>query len=589
MAEEAVGTPSAAGRHLPSVYGVLHLFSGLGGAALGFQSAEVEHRGVRGQFHTLAGIDCDAEACQDFEALTQARAVQLDLFGRQDYAAYHGHEPPADWREATAQDVREATGGLAPDVVFLSAPCKGFSGLLPAAKAGSAKYQALNHLVPRGLNLVLEAFADDPPAIILLENVPRITTRGARLLEEVKGLLGDHGYAVAEGYHDCGELGGLGQRRRRYLLIARLPAKVGVYVRQPVKRKLRTIGDVVGPMAMPDDLACGRLHRLPRLTWRTWVRLALIPAGGDWRDLAEAGQDWFHGAYGIVPWDKPCGTVTTGDGPSCHAPCTADPRLGYKPRKGAYKLGRFDEPATAIVGAANVRGSNCMAAVADPRIPFNNVWRVTRFDEQSGAVTAGGGPSSSGVCVADPRWQTVPPFTNVYRVMKFDAPANAVTAGAGPVATGSLVADPRLGCKARNGTMGVQDWARPAYTVAGTADIHAGTAAVADPRLPAAGDRPDPPPLIVALDGTWHRPLTTLELAALQGLPLQMPDGRPLTLAGNADGRWRERIGNAVPPPAARAIAEEVLKAFLLSAANEWTLGNTHIWVGPLVEMPVAD
>ena len=610
------------------VYSVLHLFSGLGGAALGFQAAEVEHRGVRGQFHTLAGIDCDPEACQDFEALTQARAVQLDLFGREDYAAYHGHEPPAEWREATAQDLREATGGLAPDVVFLSAPCKGFSGLLPAAKAGSAKYQALNHLVPRGLRLTLEAFADDLPAIILLENVPRITTRGAGLLVEVKGLLGARGYVFAEGYHDCGELGGLGQRRRRYLLIARLPARCKADVREPMKQSLRTIGDVIGPMAMPDDPGCGRLHRLPRLTWRTWVRLALIPAGGDWRDLAKSGREWFHGAYGIVPWDKPCGTVTSGGAPSCHPACVADPRLGYKPRKGAYKIGRFDEPATAIVGAANVRGSNCMAAiadprglgghlskyrvrdwdkpagtvtgdqqvgsggpsVADPRIPFNNVWRVTRFDEPSGAVTAGGGPSSSGVCVADPRLpEAEGRFSGKYQVVAFDQSAPCVT-GTPDVQAGAVsVADPRLGCKARNGTMGVQDWTRPAYTVAGTADIHAGTAAVADPRLPAAGDRPDPPPLIIALDGTWHRPLTTLELAALQGLPLQMPDGRPLTLAGNADGRWRERIGNAVPPPAARAIAEEVLKAFLLSAANEWTLGNTHIWVGPLVEMPVAD
>ena len=46
-------------------YTVLHLFSGIGGAALGFQQARQEYKGMVGQFQTLAGIDCDPEACQD--------------------------------------------------------------------------------------------------------------------------------------------------------------------------------------------------------------------------------------------------------------------------------------------------------------------------------------------------------------------------------------------------------------------------------------------------------------------------------------------------------------------------------------------
>ena len=90
----------------------------------------------------------------------------------------------------------------------------------------------------------------------------------------------------------------------------------------------------------------------------------------------------------------------------------------------------------------------------------------------------------------------------------------------------------------------------------------------------------DPPPVIIALDGTWHRPLTTLELAVLQGFPLVMPDGSPLRLAGNSDARWRERIGNAVPPPAAEAIAEEILLSFLASEIkDEWQLSAKGIWV----------
>lgn len=92
----------------------------------------------------------------------------------------------------------------------------------------------------------------------------------------------------------------------------------------------------------------------------------------------------------------------------------------------------------------------------------------------------------------------------------------------------------------------------------------------------------DPPPVIIALDGTWHRPLTTLELAVLQSLDPFMSDGRPLQLAGNSDARWRERIGNMVPPKSAKAIGEEILLSFLASAVKEeFRLTAAGIWVVP--------
>lgn len=101
-------------------YKVLHLFSGIGGAALGFQEARQEYRGMLGQFETLAGIDCDPEACEDFENLTGAPAVQMDLFSRSDYQAFHGQEPPEGWQEVTPVEILESTNGEHPDVVFLT-------------------------------------------------------------------------------------------------------------------------------------------------------------------------------------------------------------------------------------------------------------------------------------------------------------------------------------------------------------------------------------------------------------------------------------------------------------------------------------
>jgi site-specific DNA-cytosine methylase len=644
-------------------YTVLHLFSGIGGAALGFQQSEGEWKGIPGRFYTLAGIDCDQEACQDFETLTRAPAVCMDLFTRQDYELFHGKQQPADWREAVPEDIRKATGRISPDVVFLSPPCKGFSGLLPSEKSKSGKYQALNRLVPRGLQLVLEAFRDDPPKVILLENVPRITTRGAGLLLEVKRLLSRYGYAFHEGYHDCGEIGGLGQHRKRYLLIARLENKMPSFIYRPPIRNLQTIGDVIGPLPVPDDPGMGPMHRLPRLQWKTWVRLALIPAGGDWRDLERGVKEWFDNAYRIIPWGETAGTVTSGHSPSCGATSVADPRLPQVQTRyhNKYQVGDWDDPAACVTGIPDVQAG--APSVADPRMSclkegtHRNIYRIEKWNEPAHVVTGATRPAGGALSIADPRlnprgdrrsnshlvrpwdgqahtitgedtigsgaqsiadprfsikmypssygvlkWEkpaptvrgavsienapvTVAdpriPFNNIYRVGNWDEPSGAVTSGSGPSSSGICVADPRLGCKPRNGTMGVQAWDKPGNTIIGAGDIHSGAAAVADPRIPSDNDRPDPPPVIIALDGTWHRPLTTLELAALQGFPVVMPDGRPLVLAGRSDSRWRERIGNAVPPPAARAVGEQILLALLQAEAGDWAMGSTGIWVRP--------
>jgi len=86
--------------------------------------------------------------------------------------------------------------------------------------------------------------------------------------------------------------------------------------------------------------------------------------------------------------------------------------------------------------------------------------------------------------------------------------------------------------------------------------------------------------MIQSLDGTWHRPFTTLELAALQGL---VDPEEQLELDGLSDGAWRERIGNAVPPPAAQAIASMMGETLLLAWAGEtFILSATPVWVRPV-------
>lgn len=614
-----------------SSYKVLYLFAGIGGGALGFQEATEEYKGVRGQYETLVGIDCDPDACEDFRNLTGAPAVQMDLFERRDYVVFHGKQPPPEWQEITPEDIREVCNGQAPDVIFTSPPCKGFSGLLPEKSAKTEKYQALNRLVVRGLFITLEAFRDDLPAFILLENVPRITTRGAALLHTVKGLLQSYGYLFHEGNHDCGEIGGLGQHRKRYLLVARNPNKICQFVYKPPIQRVKSIREILGPLPMPDDPIAGPLHRLPRLQWKTWMRLALIPAGGDWRDLEKIAPEQYRieyvprkSTYGVQDWNEPAATVIgNARVGGSQASAVADPRLSEQIGKsfngspGLMGVIDWNKPTQTVTGSASVSSSNCPAAImaktdlvkwdepgpcatgtrfgsgapaiADPRTGFKEgthgaIYRVSSWDEAANTVTGAMRPNNGAISIADPR---VPQWRNgwkctgaVGRISKWDSPTDTVIGHSSVRGNGAAnVADPRLNCKPRSGTMGVQAWDKPGATVIGAGDIHAGAVAVADPRIPA--DTESGVWVIISTDGTWHRPLTTLELAALQGFPLVMPDGRPLQLAGKSDAKWRERIGNAVPPPAARAIAETVLRSLLASWAGEWLMSSEDIWVMP--------
>ena len=251
-----------------------HLFCGLGGGARGFNHgrATVGHTSAR--FRCLGGVDVDPRAIADFEQLTGTPGTVLDLFDRAQYRAFHGREPGDGWREATPDDLRRAAGGERPHLLFGSAPCKGFSGLLSEARSKDARYQTLNQLAIRGLWLALDAWGDDPPEFVLWENVPRIATRGRAVLDAMVALLEAFGYAVAETTHDCGELGGLAQTRKRFLLVARHRAKVPPFLYEPPRRPLRGVGEVLEAFPLPGDPAAGPMHQLRALQWRTWVRLA---------------------------------------------------------------------------------------------------------------------------------------------------------------------------------------------------------------------------------------------------------------------------------------------------------------------------
>lgn len=547
-----------------------HVFCGLGGGKEGLNEATAEVGGLRARGRCIGGIDVDPKAIEKFNAIGPGRpGVVMDLFSREQYIAFHGKKPPPGWREVQPADVHAAYGYERPDVGFLSAPCKGFSGLLSELKSLSAKYQALNQLTLRGVWLFLEAYKDDPVPVILFENVPRIATRGRHLLDQIVGLLRSYGYAVSETGHDCGEIADppLAQSRDRFLLIARHNEKVPPFIYEPLKRPLRSVGEILSKFPLPGDPIAGPMHRMPALQWKTWVRLAFVEAGKDWRSLERLRvkdgvlQDYLlvpemrNGTLGVHRWEDSTGVIqgeslplngkfsvadpgkrdphggkyrvtgmceaagaviaasSTGNG----AFAVADPNLKQTADYGQLGVREYDKSTGAVSGQSTVGGG--AYAIADPkvgaRVPFNHVYRVVSWDGISPAITSASGESA---VVADPRpvWENA--HENKFRVIDYGGAAGTVIGtNKGPGSGAVCVADPKFGERSwRDGPYGVLGWTEISGAVASSAGVDNSYSSVADPRLPQATERLVA--LIIAPDNTWHRPFTTLELAGLQSL-----------------------------------------------------------------------
>lgn len=668
-------------------------FAGIGGGALGFAQAEatLARTGVTGRFEVLGGLDFDAGAAADFEALTGAPCLCVDV------------------RNVTPAQLRALCGGETPDAVFGSPPCKGASGLLGNEKAETEAYREMNRLLLVWTELMLTTWAGDLPPLVIYENVPRITSRAKEPLSQAIKKLQAAGYAVHAGTHNCGELGGLAQNRVRFLLVARLQKKVPNLVFTPPRQRVRGCGEVLGPLALPGDTAGGgAMHALPDICLLNWIRLALIPPGGDWRDIEGAlkahekrrehwsrysvatwhcptpavvgsgtngaygvgdprvaalpeGAHYFPQSYGVARWCDPAQTVTGAAKIGTGAFTVADPRVP-EAYPCTYGVLGWSDPAHAVTGKAST-GTGPFS-VADPRLHLGpnghtNLFAVAAWDDPARTVTGSTRPASGAVSIADPRVPNVVPSPSTFRgkheVTPWDDPARTVIGGPGNGAEN--VADPRLTCTPRqnSGAYGVLDWQRAAFTVTGAACFDNGRFAVADPRsldasgvaarVDAAPARPTKPtrrsrrkpavkrrgavreaprprgvawrlalepglvvvadarvpggpelavrcrvtrfdqpppyvPLFATVSGCWHRPLTTWELLALQSFPTHR-GGAPVVLSGSNVTEWRERIGNAVPPAAACAIAVQFLLTLLhASAGLGFALsGGGGVWV----------
>lgn len=100
-----------------------HLFCGLGGGARGFNRGRARVGHLVARFRCIGGVDVDAASVADFRRLSGVSGTCLDLFDREQYRAFHGHEPPTCWRRGVA-DVEELHAWLPAAVAAATRPMR---------------------------------------------------------------------------------------------------------------------------------------------------------------------------------------------------------------------------------------------------------------------------------------------------------------------------------------------------------------------------------------------------------------------------------------------------------------------------------
>lgn len=485
-------------------YRVGNGFGGMGGAALGFRTATESLFGQTGSFELSGAVDFDPYACAVYSIFNEGAP-----------------EAEMDVAKMTVEDMWRIFGKTAPDVMVGSPPCKAASKLLGKSKACLPKYQAMNKLALLWTKLILKAWPDAPPRILLYENVPNITVRAREMLAEVRSALRAGGYDIQDGFHDCGAVGGLAQHRKRWFMVAALrrckahPERcVPFFLYKPPRKKVRGCGEELEKLPLPGDPDAGPMHELPNVAAVQWFRLASIPAGGDHRDLKHVlegapkrkklrgkatdvrdvmmrPEGTFHHVDRVTSWISPIGTVTHAPAPSSGAPSVADPRPSSCGFKSSLGVSGWSHPSATITGEAYPTTGRF--SVADPRmgpIPLvpqagnanmhDGKYVVVPWKRPARTITGASRVGSGAQSVADPRF--VPSaFAGAWGVRPWTDPSGAVTGNADHSTGIFAVADPRFGADGFRGAWGVLGWSEPSGAVTGNARLSTGTFSVADP------------------------------------------------------------------------------------------------------------
>lgn len=274
----------------------IDLFAGCGGLTAGLRAAG---------FRVVAAVEKNPDAAESYAANHKdVRLYRKDIC----------EVSPAQ----VCADLGMAPGDI--DLIAGCPPCQGFTRLTE----NSAREDPRNALVRQYLRYVREIL----PRACMLENVPGLTTRGKPFFDELCEGLEEAGYTVT---HDVLELAdyGVPQFRKRLVLLASRGGRIKI-PRPTHKKKKRTVKSVIGNLSSPplrSQVVAGEIEPLYEWHYARDVapvvrrRLEHALANGGSRaslppDLRlachERRPDGYFDVYGIISWDAPSPTITSG-------------------------------------------------------------------------------------------------------------------------------------------------------------------------------------------------------------------------------------------------------------------------------------
>lgn len=310
MSETTNGTGDEhIGRRSERRFTAIDLFAGCGGLSSGLRAAG---------FDVLAAIEKDADAAETYKANHSGVALyEKDI---------RLVSPSRLLRTLSLPE------GQTLDLIAGCPPCQGFTRLTQ----GSGRRDRRNALVRQFLRFVRAI----RPKVCFLENVPGLLTtrKGRRYFNELRRGLEDAGYCVSYGIAELADYGVPQFRKRLVLLAVRgqaipIPAPTHCDPAHPGKssrRPWKTVREAIASLPKPplrSEVRSGKA--VPRYKWHysrdvaSVVRRRLEHALGNGRlrtslpaslRLAchERRPDGFYDVYGVIDWDAPSPTITSG-------------------------------------------------------------------------------------------------------------------------------------------------------------------------------------------------------------------------------------------------------------------------------------
>ncbi len=269
---------------------VFDIFSGCGGASLGFQKAG---------FEIVGGIDIDADACNTFKNNLDVEPIIGDV-------------RKIKWKKVLSNLGLER-GEL--DVMIGCPPCQGFTRLRSSVPDDPRNGLVLYY------SKIVKYFL---PKLIVFENVPGILNSKHRkyfdtFLKEIRKL----GYEYIYGTLNAADFG-VPQIRKRVIVIATRLKNITLSLPEPTTvKKYKTVREAfkgLPPLKAGEE--CKRIpnHKAPRHTDRIMKIIKRIPKdGGSIRDLPKKywlrchlNHNGHKDVYGRLWLDKPSPTITSG-------------------------------------------------------------------------------------------------------------------------------------------------------------------------------------------------------------------------------------------------------------------------------------